>query len=152
MLRWHPRTRSPLPPPFPSLKLQAHTGFPTCSREHLPLGILQQLHGELRAVSAGLEDKITIGRAQRPHRHGRSELAVAVLLQDAGTAPGSPAPAGNRALLAGTCPFLSGIQLPNACSYLLRGGWGKVGEPFREAHGSQRGVDRGSSSAMAKQV
>lgn len=73
MLRWHPRTRSPSSPPFPSLHLKARTGFPTCSREHLRVGLLQQLHGELRAISARLEDKISTGRAQRPHRHGGSE-------------------------------------------------------------------------------
>lgn len=74
-----------------------------------------------------------------------------VLPRGGGTAPGSPPPPGSRALLAGTCPCWGGIQLPNTCPYLLGGGWGKVGVPFQEVHGSQQGVDRGSSRALAKQ-
>lgn len=61
----------------------------------------------------------------------------------AGEAPGK------RALLRGTYPVLTGVQLRNACSYLLAGGRGKAGEPFWEAHGSPRGVHLGGSSCAS---
>lgn len=55
--------RSPTP-------LKTRTRFPTWCWEHLRVGFLQQLHGELRVISAELEDKATKRKAQRPCRGG----------------------------------------------------------------------------------
>lgn len=145
-------TRSPPAPPLPSNAIKTGPCFPTWCWEHLRVRFLQQLHGELRVVSAQLEDKATKRKAQCPRRGGVSQgrFLLRGRREPIPEEPwGSPRPPGlvrcrdpwELHSAWKDLPFLSGVQAQSACSYLLGGRRGKAGPPFRETHGPQQGVD-----------
>lgn len=97
--------------------------------------------------------KTTSRRAQRPSevrwlREGSADGSPWCVPGRTASCGAGEAP-GERAVLRETYPILTGVQIRNACSYLLAGGRGKAGEPFWEAHGSPRGVHLGGSSCAS---